>query len=400
LKKKNLFKDLSKNYGNNQQYKDVDITKDYYKVLGIDKDTKENQIKIAYFKLAKKHHPDLNGGKSSEKFKEITAAYEILSDNNKKSYYDNNQGASNFFGGNRSNNTGYGQGFGGFTNGFQGQKGHDSNYHNSFYKSNNTGQTNYNQTKSGPNDGNFYSNFKQNADNFKQDFYHTYTHKDSKTGKNTTYTYKANGKDKYDTGGNPFYNDFDDLLKKRRMEREAKNGKHSTYNDYNNDQNRKARDFYNQQQNFHFDNGNPHYNKVSRQEFNRLVSIVLFSGLFIILYSNHMKRRRQYYETHQNQIQPGFRGYDKRNYYEPIPTAYQNPEHHSHKINMDLYNTNNNKTINSANSYSSKYDKYENNYGSGTAGLMGGKSNNVDYSTSYRLNDVRTQNKDDVPPYK
>ena len=64
--------------------------KDYYKILGIDKDADENTIKKAYRKLAKKYHPDTNAGnaQAAEKFKQITEAYSVLSDPEKKKMYD------------------------------------------------------------------------------------------------------------------------------------------------------------------------------------------------------------------------------------------------------------------------------------------------------------------------
>ena len=64
--------------------------KDYYKILGIDKNADENTIKKAYRKLAKKYHPDMNpGDKEAEaKFKEATEAYGVLSDPDKRRQYD------------------------------------------------------------------------------------------------------------------------------------------------------------------------------------------------------------------------------------------------------------------------------------------------------------------------
>lgn len=64
--------------------------RDYYEVLGLSKGCSEDELKKAYRKYAKQHHPDLNpGDKTSEaKFKEINEAYEILSDPQKRSRYD------------------------------------------------------------------------------------------------------------------------------------------------------------------------------------------------------------------------------------------------------------------------------------------------------------------------
>jgi molecular chaperone DnaJ len=64
--------------------------KDFYTVLGLDRGASEKEIKSAYRKLAKKYHPDLNQGnrQAEEKFKEVTEAYEILSDKEKKAQYD------------------------------------------------------------------------------------------------------------------------------------------------------------------------------------------------------------------------------------------------------------------------------------------------------------------------
>ena len=64
--------------------------KDYYQILGITKSVSADEIKKAYRKLALEHHPDRNkGNKESEtKFKEVTKAYEVLSDPQKKQTYD------------------------------------------------------------------------------------------------------------------------------------------------------------------------------------------------------------------------------------------------------------------------------------------------------------------------
>ena len=65
--------------------------KDYYKILGVPRTADEKEIKSAYRKLARKHHPDVNPNDKSaeEKFKDISEAYEVLSDPKKRSQYDN-----------------------------------------------------------------------------------------------------------------------------------------------------------------------------------------------------------------------------------------------------------------------------------------------------------------------
>jgi molecular chaperone DnaJ len=60
--------------------------KDYYKILGMKKDSSKEEIKKAYKKLALKHHPDRGG--DAEEFKEISEAYAVLSDSKKKEQYD------------------------------------------------------------------------------------------------------------------------------------------------------------------------------------------------------------------------------------------------------------------------------------------------------------------------
>lgn len=72
--------------------------KDYYKILGVDKNASEDEIKKAYRKRALMHHPDRHSGASAEvqkeeekKFKEVGEAFTILSDPKKKTRYDSGQ---------------------------------------------------------------------------------------------------------------------------------------------------------------------------------------------------------------------------------------------------------------------------------------------------------------------
>jgi molecular chaperone DnaJ len=74
------------------------LEKDYYKVLGVPKTAKPTEIKQAYRKLARKYHPDANKGNASaeERFKEISEAYNVLSDEKRRKEYDD---ARSLFGG-------------------------------------------------------------------------------------------------------------------------------------------------------------------------------------------------------------------------------------------------------------------------------------------------------------
>jgi molecular chaperone DnaJ len=64
--------------------------RDFYEILGVQKDADSDTIKKAYRKLAMQFHPDRNPGDkaSEEKFKEAAGAYEVLSDTNKRAQYD------------------------------------------------------------------------------------------------------------------------------------------------------------------------------------------------------------------------------------------------------------------------------------------------------------------------
>ena len=63
--------------------------KDYYKILGVERSADEKTIKSAYRKLARRYHPDVSKGKDTvDRFKEVTEAYEVLSDPEKRQRYD------------------------------------------------------------------------------------------------------------------------------------------------------------------------------------------------------------------------------------------------------------------------------------------------------------------------
>lgn len=92
--------------------------KDYYKILGVEKNATRDEIKKAYRKLAMKYHPDHNQGnkEAEEKFKQITEANEVLSDPEKRKKYD-------ALGSNWKQYQSGGQGFDSFFNNFGGGRG-------------------------------------------------------------------------------------------------------------------------------------------------------------------------------------------------------------------------------------------------------------------------------------
>ncbi len=103
--------------------------RDFYEVLGVSKGASEAEIKSAYRKLARKYHPDVDKtAGAAEKFKEVSEAYQVLSDTNKKKSYDQfghaafdrsqgygGAGAGGPFGGGNPFSGGQGNPFGGFS---------------------------------------------------------------------------------------------------------------------------------------------------------------------------------------------------------------------------------------------------------------------------------------------
>ena len=108
--------------------------RDYYEVLGIKKGASQSEIKKAYRKMAKKYHPDTNAGDeaAAEKFKEVSEAYSVLNDPEKKKLYDQFGHAA--FDGTGQPGGSYGAGFGGtggsgFSGFSQGPDGSYQEYH-------------------------------------------------------------------------------------------------------------------------------------------------------------------------------------------------------------------------------------------------------------------------------
>ncbi len=89
--------------------------KDYYKILGVDKNADAKEIKSAFRKLAKQYHPDLHpdDALAADRFKEVNEAYEVLGDEEKRKQYDMFGAQGNFSGGQNFNPRDFG--FGGYT---------------------------------------------------------------------------------------------------------------------------------------------------------------------------------------------------------------------------------------------------------------------------------------------
>ncbi|OTF74512.1 hypothetical protein BLA29_012669, partial [Euroglyphus maynei] len=109
-----------KNLQLNVHTSSTSCAKDYYKILGVDKNASAKEIKKAYYELAKKYHPDTNKNdpNAGKKFQEVSEAYQVLSDDGKRQQYDDFQkfgGAGDF-----NSATGGGGGPGAGFSGWQG----------------------------------------------------------------------------------------------------------------------------------------------------------------------------------------------------------------------------------------------------------------------------------------
>jgi molecular chaperone DnaJ len=97
--------------------------KDFYKILGVSKNASQADIKKAYRKLARENHPDSNPGNKTaeERFKDVSEAYSVLSNEKKRKEYDEQRTLFSQFGSRMGGRAGYGGGFqpgGGFGGGF------------------------------------------------------------------------------------------------------------------------------------------------------------------------------------------------------------------------------------------------------------------------------------------
>jgi len=287
-------------------HKDIDHTKDYYRILNISKSATESEIKLAYRKLAKQYHPDVNKSPEAvDKFKEITSAYEVLSDKDKKSIYDSGHGPSS---------SGFNTNANPF-NGFRGFNGFDpfKEFRKQQAESSKAEQSRANQSKQ----NNFYSNFDFTNNSQSQQYKKTFTYKDPRTGQYKTYTFTSFS----NNNENPFYTDFNEALRRRRQQRNQQN---QHYNDYQKNQSQNQQNPYDQfnnnnQQNRSSDFFNDSFNYQQQMHYYESIRIfkwTLFTILFIFLYSRMLKKRRDYYE--QNQFyEPNYNQFTPYNSYYP-----------------------------------------------------------------------------------
>ena len=293
---------------------DFDPSKDYYKIIGVDSKATEKQIKEQYYKLAKKHHPDLNKGVSTDFFKEMTAAYELLSDAEKRKQYDQLRSFSG----------------GGFWN---------SNNKNS-QQSNSNRQANQQS-----------SNFNQSYQN-----YHNTNNKNSKTWNYTYVDPKTGQKRTFDFNNYAFKN-FDEFIAKMRseMKNDAKKSESFTQkehkskkgffgdNYYENNkeyyQNKKSNDEFETNKKEFNQKLNDHFTFHSNQKFfKRINQIFLFGSIFLLFSFISNARRSQYNNTYYEQSSPHSRHTYQQNPYELNTNQYNQYQQNPYELNPNQYN--------------------------------------------------------------
>jgi curved DNA-binding protein len=291
---------------------DFDITKDYYKILGLNKTATEKEIKIAYYKMAKMHHPDLNGGKQSIEFKEMTNAYDILSDSTKKKDYDSLRNTHNSSNSYSSDYTEY-------------YRNRNRNKNNS---SNNKSQYNGSYSQYDYNQYNDYNNNNNEKDDFNfeafknkfksRDTRYQYEYRDPKTGRWRNYSesedYDPNSRFRYNKTNTNTDNPFEynrDNINKNKNPFGGNNGK--GYYDYN-------------------------YNHHPMALFYMIRRVFIFVTFFW-LFSSLFKKRRIGNEFKYNSDSP----HDYNTPYNPYPTNnynYYHPRNRNVELDESDYNPN------------------------------------------------------------
>lgn len=312
---------------------DFDASKDYYKALGISSTANEKQIKEAYYKLAKKHHPDVNGGKTSEQFKEMSAAYDILSDAGKKKQYD--EFRSMYSNENYSNDTSQSQGST-YSNPFGGSQNYEKFYRGSGNTSREGFNKQYNKTRT------------------------TYSYRDPKTGQYKSYTYEG------DSQGNPFFKDFEDFMKKFNSNWQENQNKGDSFNnkftsgssgsdrfrDFRRNNNfsdpySQFRNTANRQNNYNTNPKNdfhPNFNEYDYYNYlyaKRMFTYLAIGAMFLFFISIVRRRKAEYYIDDPN-VFP----YATYTPYPPHPMQHAQPQFYEspHGVVPPAYNSNNTNT--------------------------------------------------------